>query len=560
MRFKPVLASMALTIALTGLGLGLAPGTASAMTTSPSTSTPPSTIQPVRSCAELVKDFDLPGAATHVTRATVVAAGVGEPEHCDVRGYVEPAVAFQLRLPTTTYAGRYLQHGCGGFCGVISPPSFPACGGTLPGDMAVAATDDGHVGHGPIPVNDGSWAANNQVARDDWFYRAPHVLSVAAKRIIGFYYGSPPTRSYFTGCSNGGREALLLAQRYPDDFDGVVAAAPANILGPLGGVYLTWLARTNTAGNGAPIITSAKLPALHNAVVAACDHLDGLVDGQIDDPRVCRFNPVTVQCATGTDRPSCLTPAQVDAARKLYAGPTDADGRRLYPGWQTFGSELGWDQWVVPIPDLGVSVAGMLADNYLKYIGYPVGAPHSSSAEFSFTVGEFNRLTPEGVKGNAMSLDLAAFQRSGGKLIIWHGWADQGIPAVGTLDYYQRLWQRSGGLRKTQEWARLFMVPTMYHCADGYRLTEFDPFGALVGWVEHGKAPERVVANGRDAQGDIVRSRPVFPYPLRAKYDGTGSVDDAGNFLPERPPAPPSDIIGWAGTDLYARPGPVASG
>src|SRR5262249_9615100 len=177
-----------------------------------------------------------------------------------------------------------------------------------------------------------------------------------------------------------------------------------------------------------------------------------------------------------------------------------------YPGWQTRGSELVWDGWIVA-PEPGASVAGMLADSYLRYVGYPIGTPHSSLAEFAFTVRELDRLTPEGVKGNSMSLDLEKFQRSGGKLIMWHGWADQGIPAVGTLDYYQRLWQHNGGLRETQEWARLFMVPTMYHCAGGYRLNEFDPFRELVGWVEHGKAPDRIIANQRDAQGGVVRSR-----------------------------------------------------
>ena len=546
MRFGILSVLTALTIAMTGVGL--APGEAAAATTS--------TIKPARPCAQLVKDFDLPEAVTHITTATVVAAGAGEPEHCDVRGYVEPAVTFQLRLPTATYTGRYLQYGCGGFCGVLSTPAFPDCGGPEPGDMAVAATDDGHVGRGAAPLNEGSWAANSQAARNDWSYRAPHVLSLAAKRIIAFYYGSPPTRSYFTGCSNGGREALLLAQRHPDDFDGIVAGAPANALSPTV-VYQAWLARTNTAEDGTPIITSAKLPALHDAAVAACDRLDGLVDGQIDDPRPCRFDPAAVQCATGAEAPSCLTPAQADAARKLYAGPTDAHGRRLYPGWQTRGSELAWDGWVVA-PEPGASVAGMLADNYLRYMGYPVGTPHSSLAEFAFTVREFDRLTPEGVKANAMSLDLGGFRRSGGKLVIWHGWGDQGIPAVGTLDYYQRLWQRAGGLRKTQEWARLFMVPTMSHCGGGYRLTEFDPFGALVGWVERGKAPERIIADQRGADGGVVRSRPVFPYPLQAKYDGTGSIDDAGNFVPGPPPGPLNDTIPWVGTDLYTRPGPVS--
>ncbi|MGH3874223.1 MAG: tannase/feruloyl esterase family alpha/beta hydrolase [Pseudonocardiaceae bacterium] len=318
MRSKVFPAFTALTVAV--LGLGLAPGGAAAETAS--------VIRPVRQCAELVKDFDIPGAATHVTAATVVPAVAGEPAHCDVRGNVDPAVQFQLRLPTTTFTGRYLQYGCAGFCGMISPAPFPDCGGPLGGDLAVAVTNDGHVG--AAPAVDGVWA-NDQAARNDWFYRAPHVLSRAAKRIIATYYGLPPKHSYFSSCSNGGREALLLAQRYPSDFNGIIAGAPAHYIGPLLGVYQTWLARTNTAATGAPIITRPKLPALHNAVVVACDGLDGLADGQIEDPRDCRLDPATLQCPTGTDQPSCLTPAQVDAARKLYAGPTDAHGRRLYP-------------------------------------------------------------------------------------------------------------------------------------------------------------------------------------------------------------------------------------
>jgi feruloyl esterase len=530
------------------IGLGTLPGRAAAADAAPPA------IRPVRQCAELVRDFSPPGAPTHVTSATVVPAANGDPEHCDVRGYVEPAVRFQLRLPTTTYAGRYVQYGCGGFCGAIDPPPFVSCGGPRGGDLAVAATDDGHVGQGPFPNVDGRWAANNQAARDDFLFRAPHVLSVAAKRIIATYYGSAPRRSYFTGCSNGGREALLLAQRYPDDFDGVVAAAPANIFAPLAGVYQTWLTRSNTAADGSPIITLAKLPALHNAVLAKCDGLDGLVDEQIDDPRACRFDPVAVQCPAGVDQPTCLTPAQVAAARKLYAGPTDADGRRLYPGGETPGSELAWAAWIVPVPEFGnVSIAFQLGDNYLRYLGYPIGAPASSVADFRFTVPEFNRLIPVGTQANAMSLDLSRFRRAGGKLIIWHGWSDQAIPPAGTLDYYQRLVDRSGGLRATQRWARLFMVPTMYHCDGGYRLTGFDPLHELIGWVERGDAPDRVVAVGRDDQGTVVRSRPVFPYPLRAVYDGTGSVDDASNFVPAPPKTPPHDVIHWVGDGLYGR-------
>jgi feruloyl esterase len=550
MRWRSGFAVTALATVLAGLGGPPSPAQAASE----------GTIRPVRGCATLVGDFRLPSGVAHVTSATPVPATATEPAHCDVRGYVDQAIRFQLRLPTDTFTGRYLQYGCGGFCGQLDTPAFPACGGRPGADLAVAATDDGHVGTGILANLDGRWAADNQAARDDWFFRAPHVVSQASKRLITAYYGTPPRRSYFTGCSNGGREGLLLAQRYPTDFDGIIAGAPAFPIAALAGVYETWNARVNTAADGTSILTGDKLPALHGAVIAACDGLDGLVDGQLADPRACRFDPGAIACPAGVDRPDCLTPAQVDTTRKLYAGPTDSRGRRLYPGGEPYGSELAWFAWVVPVPELGGSIAAQLGDNYLRYIGYPIGTPHSSLAEFRFTVAEFHRLTAEGAKGNAMSLDLTRFRRAGGKLIIWHGWADSAIPPAGTLDYYQRLWQRDGGIRQTQQYARVFMVPTMYHCADGSALTEFDPLPELLRWVEHGTAPDRVIAVGRtEPQGPVVRSRPVFPYPLQARYDGTGSTDDATNFVPAPPTTRPNDILDWVGATLYSgRPGPVS--
>ena len=524
-----------------------------------------SVVRPVRDCAELRTDYDVPGAATQVTVAERVDA---DPAYCKVEGFVEPAVRFQLKLPLDTYSGRYLQYGCHGLCGTIFDPAFQPCGVEHGENLAVAATDDGHEGNAPpgvppdvapfLRITDGTWAAGNRAARADYAYRAPHVVSRAAKRIIAAFYGAPPARSYFDGCSTGGREGLLLAQRYPHDFDGIVAGAPAHNMGPLMGVYFTWLAKTNNGPDGAPIITLDKLPALHDAVIAACDRLDGLVDGQIDDPRACRFDPAAIRCPPGTDQPACLTPAQVASARRLYEGPRDARGRRLYPGWASRGSERAWAGSVIPIPGQGDGLAP-LPDNYLRYVGYPLGTPHSSLPDFAFTAQELHRLTPEGVKGNAMSLDLREFRRSGGKLILWHGWDDQSIPAVGTLDYSQRLWQRNGGLRRTQAWARAFMVPTLYHCGlnGGYRLSRFNPFPELVDWVERGRAPERVIASGTSPAG-TPRTRPVFPYPARAEYDGSGSIDDASNFVPARPRVPPRDAIDWVGSYLHRIPGPVA--
>ncbi|MBP2325793.1 feruloyl esterase [Kibdelosporangium banguiense] len=513
-------------------------------------------IRPVRQCAGLPKDFQIPGAPTHITATAVVPATATDPEHCDVQGFVEPAVKFRLKLPTSSYTGRYLQSGCGGLCGAIPDLLFPD--NCLPrnGEFAIAATDDGHEGKGTFPFLDGAWAANNQAARDDWSFRAPHVVSLASKRIIATYYGAPPRHSYFSGCSNGGREALLLAQRYPDDFDGIIAGAPGAYISALM-VYQAWLARANTAPDGSSILTPDKLATLHNAVIAACDNLDGLLDGQLDDPRRCKYDPILLRCPANTDQPDCLTPAQVETTRKLYAGPTDEAGRLLYPGYQPYGSELAWNGWVTPIPGTG-SIAGLLADNTLKYLAYPIGTPHSSLADFRFTSAEFHKLTAEGYKANSLNLDLSAFRRAGGKLVIWHGWADMAIPPHGTLDYYDRLVQRSGGLARTQQWARLFMVPSLYHCAEGGKLGEFDPLRETVAWVEWGQAPQKVIATGRDEQGNVLRTRPVFPYPLQAKYDGSGSIDDAADFVAVPPQSPPKDQISWVGTYQYAIPGPRA--
>jgi hypothetical protein len=544
-RVRTITAIAALALATTGF----APTAATAAADS--------AVRPVTACGDLVRGFTLPGAATHVTSAAVVAATGADPEYCGVRGYVEPAVRFELRLPTRTYAGRYLQYGCGGFCGLITPPEFADCDLPHGGDVAVAATDDGHVGRTPAVVDDGSWGAHDQAARDDFEFRAPHVVARASKAIIQAFYGAPPKKSYFTGCSDGGREGLQLAQRYPADFDGIVAGAPAADWSPLL-EFQAWLARVNTAADGTPILTTAKLPALHNAVLAACDRLDGLTDGQLDDPRACRFDPAALTCA-GPDTPACLTAAQVAATRRLYSPPTDPRGLLLYPGGELKGSELSWAGWIIGVPETGgVSFARSLADNYLRYLGYPIGAPASTVDTFAFTKREFDRLTPVGVRYNAMNPDLSAFQRRGGKLVLWHGWADEAIPPAGTLDYYQRLTQRSGGLARTQDWARLFMVPSIYHCSGGTTLTEFDPLRELVAWVERGTAPTRVTATGRDTAGTVTRTRPVFPYPQRAVYDGSGSVDDAANFRPAPPVSPVRDVVDWAGNKLYGLPGPVA--
>ncbi|MCH6163832.1 tannase/feruloyl esterase family alpha/beta hydrolase [Streptomyces marispadix] len=476
-----------------------------------------------------MSEFSLPSGDVSVVSAVPVQEG--DPEaHCLVRGTVEPAVDFELKLPLRGYHGRYLQYGCGGFCGGVESPVLKGCAAE-DGGAAVAATDDGH----RAPSLDGSWAANDRAARDDYFYRAPHVVAQAGKRLIERFYGDRPRHSYFTGCSNGGREALILAQRYPSDFDGIVAGAPTSHLGPLS-IYTAWLVRTNS---GPHALRPDQIPALHQAVLDACDGLDGLVDGSLEDPRDCRFDPADAGFSAGQSR----------LIRKLYRGPRDEQGRRLYPGGQPYGSESNWVPWLAAPPDFGPTVAERLADGLLKYTMYPIGSPASSVADVPFTAREVRRISVEGRKTHAMNLDLSRFRAAGGKLILWHGWADQGIPPTTTVDYYRRL-------GSPKAWARLFMVPSVGHCSGGDTLNTFDAYPAVVDWVERGDAPRVVIAERRSPTGAVERTRPVFQYPYRARYDGTGDVDDAANFRPVSPGVDHRDRIDWVGEYLHRIPGP----
>jgi Tannase and feruloyl esterase len=518
-------------------------------------------IAPVLQCADLVqagppgrpgvRDFQtIPGAPTRIAVATPVAAAGTTPAYCRVQGYVAGQIHFELKLPTSTYQGRYLQSGCGGYCGAIQSPGFPACDAQFGGDFALAATDDGHTSAGAF---DALWGATDEQLHLDFGFRAVHVVAVAAKAIIAAYYGAPPRDSYFEGCSDGGREGLMEAQRFPHDFAGIIAGAPANYMAFLASEATAWVARVNTDAQGRQILTAAKTPALHAAVVAACDRVDGLVDGQIDDPRACRFDPASIACPAGADRPDCLTPVQVRTVRKLYAPPTDSRGRLLYPGGEELGSEASWAgplPWLTPPP--GVPAFGAVAaDNYLRYLAFRAGRPGVPLADWQFTARDFDRLRPESRVIDSTDTDLRAFRAAGGKLILYHGWSDTLIPPRGTLAYYQGVRDRMGGLAATQQFARLFMFPDVFHCAGGGPSPDTsDLVRQLVDWSERGIAPGRTIASQTDQTGKVIRTRPVFAYPTRATYDGSGSLDDAANFVPVTPARAPDDHVDWLGNDL----------
>lgn len=502
-------------------------------------------IPPVIACAALAQhDFGgVPDAPTSIQSATVVAATSTTPEYCDVKGYISPQTQFELKLPTKTYQGRYLQDGCGGFCGLVSPTTFPSCDSQLGGDFAIATDNQGHMAASGA---DGIWALDDLQLRVEFGFLSEHAMAQAAKAIITTFYGQTPRFAYFNGCSDGGHEGLAEAQRYPDDFNGIIAGAPANIWAPLLAEFEVWDARANLDAQGQQILTADKLPALHAAVLQACAGVDGL----IDDPRTCHFDPASIQCPAGTNTATCLTPAQVEAVRKIYEGPVDAEGHHLYIGGEPYGSELAWLFWIVTPPGVE-SAAQALGDNYLKYMAFQVGKVGPSFQDWQFTVSGFNALRPMGEIYNSTDADLSAFRAHGGKLILWQGWADQAIPPFGSPVYYDAVQDRMGGLQQVQQFARLFMFPSMYHCAGGYGPSQFDLIAPMVAWVEQGIAPDKVIASQTDNTGQVLRTFPVFPYPEQTHYTGQGSIDDANNYVGVMPSLLPDDDYNWVGNDLF---------
>lgn len=504
---------------------------------------------PVLGCEQLVtRDLStLRDAPTKILAATPVAATAQRPAYCKVSGYVAPQIQFDLRLPTESWSGRYLQLGCGGFCGFaeIENPNHGLPGGCAPPDdgrVAVGADNSGHLG---ASSTDGLWAKNAPQLRVDMGYRSEHVVSLAAKAVITAFYGRPPSYTYFAGCSNGGRQALMEAQRYPEDFDGILAGAPGNNLAALAGEFFPWIARVNTDSAGRQILGQDKLQLLHDEVMAACDATDGLADGLLTDPRSCTFDPATLRCPTGAGGSTCLTRAQVDTVRAFYQGPVDDRGRRLYPAGLPRGSELGWPGYVVA-PQGRTSVLAALGLNYLKYFGSWDNPPDDFTlADHRFDRRTFSKLRTMSGIYDSTDPDLTRFRDRGGKLIIWHGWSDPAIPTPSSIAYYHAVTRRMGGPHDTRKFARLFLFPGVFHCAGGYGPDTFDLFTPLYDWVEHGTAPHRVIATQHN--GDrTVRTRPVYPYPRQPRYDGTGSVDDAANFTPVTP-TPTDDTYPWLG-------------
>jgi feruloyl esterase len=352
----------------------------------------------------------------------------------------------------------------------------------------------------------------------DFGYRAVHEMTGTAKTIVGAFYGTGPKYSYFTGCSGGGRQGLMEAQRYPDDFDGIVAGSPSlNATGRA--VFSMWVAQ-QLRKEPASYIPEAKYPAIHKAVLDACDAQDGVADGVVGDPVRCTFDPKVLQC-TGADSESCLTGPQVEAARSVYEPLTDGRSKEEIAPGLSYGSEPGWATFGGQQPfGLGLQMFQYLVFNDPKW--------DYRTLDFESHMA-LVRKSEAGVI-NAMNPDLTAFFASGGRLIQYHGWSDPQIQPLSSVKYYESVVQRMGGAAKVKGNYRLFMVPGMAHCGGGAGTSDFDMLTALERWVEQGEAPASVPAS-RVVNGRVDRTRPLCPYPQVATFKGTGDINDAANFV-----------------------------
>jgi feruloyl esterase len=448
--------------------------------------------------------------------------------------HADSRIQIEVWMPMGGWNGKLQAVGNGGFGGYISYAGLAAAVGE---GYAGASTDTGHSGR----FTDSAWALGHPEKITDFGYRAIHVMTVAAKAAIKKFYGENARRSYFGSCSNGGRQALMEVQRFPDDYDGVIAGAPANFWTHLlaGGL---WDAQTLTAAPGS-YIPSSKLPAIAAAVNRACDAQDGVTDGVLNNPRKCHFDPASLLC-DGAESRSCLTAAQVTTLRKLYEGAHDSRGRAIFPGFLP-GAETGEDGWTAWITGSapGKSLVFTFATGFFSNLVYDDRSWNYRTAHLDDAVRAADAKLARVL--NATDPNLADFEARGAKLILYHGWNDPAISALNTVNYFDSL-VRVLGAKEVNSFVRLYMVPGMQHCGGGPGAVWFGPGApgrgdaqhdirvALEQWVEKGTAPEAIVAarfTDNDPSKAVGTTRPLCPYPESAKYKGSGNMNDAANFV-----------------------------
>lgn len=475
------------------------------------------------------EDFiDVPDAPTRVLSAKFVAASGDSPAYCEAEGNIAPQVGILMRLPVSDWNGKFMQVGCGGFCGTLA--YIGACDEPLKKGYACITTDMGHRGKEAEGLE---WAYNNPQAVIDFAYRATHVTALAGKAIVERYYGRKPSKSYFHGCSCGGRQALVEAQRFPYDFDGIIVGAP----GINYSEFTIGFARRAQAlhdANGKALFDAAAIDYLGKAVVAKCDMNDGLKDGQIGDPRLCRFDPREYVCAPGATS-GCLTPQQATAAVAFYSEQKSSTGVRIGDRALLPGSEVS----LLGIVDTPLTKPTFYED-FFRYMAFvPNPGPQWSFANFDYDT-DYKRTGMIQSLLQADNPDLTRFKEAGGKLIFYHGWADGGLSPLTSIEYYKTVERTMGGRAPTQEFLRLFMVPDMDHCGAGQGPWAIDYLSYLEQWVEQGKAPDVMIGKHFTSEAMSEEkfdpnkpkfTRPIFPYPLRAHYKGAGDPNSAASFV-----------------------------
>src|SRR5262245_7944197 len=464
-------------------------------------------------CADMTA-FQMPGTAVTITKAEKISDNL--PPRCRVDGVIDPrtgaggkayGIGFAVALPDN-WNGRFLFQGGGGLNGnVANPVGTQATGdaSALSRGFAIVTTDTGHKGSGGF---DGSFMADQQAALD-FYYVANGRVPPLAKEIIARYYGRPAEHSYFVGCSTGGREGMIMSQRYPNYFDGIVSGDPAIRTGNsnLGLAYFA------AAMNGmTPKLSDTDKKLVVDSIVKTCDEKDGLKDGLIFNAKACSFDPASLVCS-GAKTDSCLSESQAAGLQKAFAGPKDSRGNSIYPAFPY---------------DAGIMNTGGIP-GILRSAGASPVNPSSSNANFDSEKAAFDLNSNATARsGDALWTNLSSFSGHGGKLIFYHGLSDPWFSAVDTVGYYENMSKENGGMDKVKDWSRLFLVPGMGHCQGGSATVDsFDMLSAIVDWVEKGKAPDSVVARSRTSPA---RSRPLCAYPAHAQYNGSGDPQNAASF------------------------------
>jgi feruloyl esterase len=466
---------------------------------------------------------------TTITAAAVVAAADKAPAYCRVEGHVAVPgneVNFRLGLPDG-WNGKFYFSGVGGLGGRIGSLDKGLARG-----YASASTDTGH------SADDPNWGSN-RAKEIDYGHRGTHVTAVASKAIAAAFYAKPVQHAYFEGCSNGGRQAFMEVQRYPNDFDGIIGGHPATGTPMQAGravVYQHMLASPDH------LLTADTIELVSRATLAACDGTDGLKDGLITNPRACSFSVESLTCQAGAAA-DCLTPGQVTTVKKIYGGVRLKDGKTFAYGFPVGheGGATGWRAWISganpPVkqedgtlaygPERQPSGYGLMEPNF-RFLALDNDDPTYSWKVFDID-RDLERLQTMTDILSPLDPDLRPYKKHGGKLIAYHGWADPGISAAGTVAYFEQMTKIVGGQKQADDFARLFMVPGMHHCGGGPGPNTFDMLPALEAWVEKGIAPQQIVAS-RITDGKVERTRPLCPHPQVATYKGSGGIDDAASF------------------------------